>query len=201
MVSVVGVAEGQNADFRILYELQQKRTPAMDVAMKCVSNSVWLTPAVPCGMAVGGWVGDNRPLLADASIVGLAWGGTMAMTIGLKYIVCRPRPYQEYSGMLVSLTTEPDPSFPSGHTSMAFATATSVSLLYPRWYVVAPSLLWAVSVGFSRLYLGVHYPSDVLVGALIGTGTAMIAYYATQRMREEALMPADALVIPVSISF
>lgn len=98
------------------------------------------------------------------------------LTIGLKYLVHRPRPFNTYStiekyGKAGSL------SFPSGHTSMAFATATSISLNYPKWYIVCPAYLWACSVGYSRMYLGVHYPSDVLVGAIIGSGSALLIHY------------------------
>ncbi|ULT24063.1 phosphatase PAP2 family protein [Sphingobacterium sp. E70] len=45
-----------------------------------------------------------------------------------------------------------------------------MSRAYSKWYVVAPSLLWAGSVGYSRMYLGVHYPTDVLAGAVLGLG-------------------------------
>jgi len=65
-------------------------------------------------------------------------------------------------------------SFPSGHTSEAFSTATALSLKYPEWYIIAPAYLWAGSVGYSRMNLGVHYPTDVLAGALLGTGTAFL---------------------------
>ena len=67
-------------------------------------------------------------------------------------------------------------SFPSGHTSSAFCTATSLSLLFPKWYVAVPSYLYAATVGYARMYQGVHYPSDVLVGALVGAGSAWISY-------------------------
>ena len=94
-------------------------------------------------------------------------------------------------------------SFPSGHTSMAFCTATSLSLLYPYWYVVVPSMLWATSVGFSRLYLGVHYPTDVLTGALLGAGVAWVAYNVAQRIQEDNPMmpPNKAVVVPISFHF
>lgn len=124
-------ATGQNLDYRILKELQERRTEGCDVAMRWVSNSVFLTPAVPLGMAIGGWAADNKDLRVDAAIVGSAWGSSIGLTMGLKYLVRRPRPYQRYEGDLLPVTTEPDPSFPSGHTTMAFATATSLSLLYP----------------------------------------------------------------------
>lgn len=193
---------GQNLDYRILKDLQERRTEGWNNAMRWVSNSVFLTPAVPLGMAVGGWASDNRDLRIDAATVGSAWGASIGVTMGLKYLVRRPRPYQRYEGDLFSVTTEPDPSFPSGHTTLAFATATSLSLLYPRWYIVAPTMLWASAVGFSRLYLGVHFPSDVLTGALIGAGAAVIAYGIARRLREEnPAMPKDAVVIPLSFSF
>ena len=192
------VSVGQNLDYRILKNLQEQRTESGSVVMRWTSNSVFLAPLVPAGMAIGGWVASNKPLLADAATVGASIGTSFALVMGTKYIVRRPRPYVKYEGDLVSVTTEPDPSFPSGHTVLAFSTATSLSMLYPRWYVVAPSMLWATAVGFSRLYLGVHYPSDVLVGALIGAGMAVFSYYVGQRLRDES---PTALPSMVSVSF
>ena len=72
---------------------------------------------------------------------------------------------------------ESSPSFPSGHTASAFALATSLCIKYPKWYVIAPSALWACSVGVSRMNEGVHYPSDVLAGAAIGAGCAIVNIY------------------------
>jgi undecaprenyl-diphosphatase len=72
------------------------------------------------------------------------------------------------------------PSFPSGHTSVAFSTATSLYLAYPKWYVAVPAFTYAASVGYSRMYLGVHYPSDVLAGAVIGAGSAWLMYKANK---------------------
>jgi len=104
------------------------------------------------------------------------------ITYSTKHIVNRPRPYATYSD-LDNQTTENDASFPSGHTSNAFALATSLSLNFPKWYVIAPSYLWASSVGYSRLHLGAHYPSDVAAGCLIGTGTAFLSHYLNKKIR------------------
>ncbi len=63
-------------------------------------------------------------------------------------------------------------SFPSAHTSLAFNTATVLSLRYNNWYITTPVFLWASCVGYSRLKLGEHYPTDVLEGSVIGLGSA-----------------------------
>lgn len=200
--ALYSISVGQNLDYRILKNLQDHRTETGSEVMRWTSNSVVLAPLVPVGMAIGGWTADNKPLLADAATVGASMGTSLALVMGTKYIVRRPRPYIKYEGDLVSVTTEPDPSFPSGHTVLAFSTATSLSMLYPRWYVVAPSMLWATAVGFSRLYLGVHYPSDVLVGALVGAGVAVFSYYVAQRLREDTpWAPSDAVVLSYKFSF
>ena len=200
--ALYSISVGQNLDYRILKNLQDHRTETGSEVMRWTSNSVVLAPLAPVGMAIGGWAADDKPLLADAATVGASMGTSLALVMGTKYIVRRPRPYIKYEGDLVSVTTEPDPSFPSGHTVLAFSTATSLSMLYPRWYVVAPSMLWATAVGFSRLYLGVHYPSDVLVGALVGAGVAVFSYYVAQRLREDTpWAPSDAVVLSYKFSF
>lgn len=66
--------------------------------------------------------------------------------------------------------------FPSGHTSSTFATATSLSLTFPKWYVVVPSYIWAGTVGYSRVELGEHSRSDVYGGIIIGAGSAYLTY-------------------------
>lgn len=63
-----------------------------------------------------------------------------------------------------------------------FALATSLSLSYPKWYIIVPSYAWAGSVGYSRMDLGVHYPSDVLAGAVIGAGSAWLTYYINKKL-------------------
>lgn len=112
--------------------------------------------------------GDMR----KPGVVCLSLAATVGITLGLKYTVNRTRPYVTYPDIFRKDTHAGPKSFPSGHTASAFALATSVSLCYPKWYVIVPSYLWAVTVGYSRMHLGVHYPTDVLVGALIGSACA-----------------------------
>jgi undecaprenyl-diphosphatase len=92
----------------------------------------------------------------------------------LKHTLRRPRPFERIAGVR-ALVTPPDRfSFPSGHTSAAFLVAVLVGSLHPA---AAPALLvWAAAVGASRVCLAVHYPSDVLAGALLGGAIGRIAF-------------------------
>ena len=82
---------------------------------------------------------------------------------------------------------EPDPlvtiphshSFPSGHTATSFAGATALSLLYPR--ATPAFFLLAAAIAYSRLYVGVHFPLDVVGGAVIGVATALLLLAAARR--------------------
>lgn len=198
----------QPFDYRVLKTLQDSRTPAGNTFWVTVSNTFVLSPAVPVSLGVGSWVASDpqtkQTLFANASEAGAAWLLNAGLTMGLKAIVGRPRPWVAYDGDLVCLQKVGSPSFPSGHTSFAFTSATALTLLYPRWYVIAPAYLWAVAVGFSRLYVGAHYPSDVLAGALIGTGSALLVHWLHQlyiQRNTPFAPPADAVVIPLVLSF
>ena len=102
----------------------------------------------------------------------------------MKFTFNRQRPYEKYPDLIHPIEKEIDPSFPSGHTAAAFSLATSLSITYPKWYVIAPSALWACGVGLSRINQGVHYPSDVLAGAAIGVGCAFVNVYVNRWLNQ-----------------
>lgn len=84
----------------------------------------------------------------------------------LKYTVNRPRPF-EVDKAIEKLTWGGSPSFPSGHTGDAMVVAISLSLLfYKRKWLLFVVWLWAIAVAYSRIVLGVHYPSDI-IGAVV----------------------------------
>lgn len=109
--------------------------------------------------------GRSRHQTALASA--LAIGGSVLLFKVIKSLVSRPRPYESWQG-LTSLVPAPDKfSFPSGHTMTAFAVWAVLAEGVP---VFGPIFLtMALLIGASRVFLGMHYPTDVLVGALLGS--------------------------------
>lgn len=109
--------------------------------------------------------------------------GLLVTNLTIKPLVERPRPWLDWP--IAPLVTEKDPnSFPSGHTCAAFAAAMAwVRTLPWRWGRIAAVAL-AVLMGLSRLYVGVHYPTDVLAGAVIGSLCAWAVWKAYCRYEE-----------------
>lgn len=91
----------------------------------------------------------------------------------LKNLIARTRPYEIISGLDSLIGVQRDYSFPSGHTGSSFAAAVVLYKMLPKKAGI-PALILAVLIGLSRLYVGVHYPSDILCGALIGTCIALL---------------------------
>ena len=101
--------------------------------------------------------------------------GFILNNLVLKPWVDRLRPWIDVPGLVPLITYEPFHSFPSGHTCAAFAAGVVWARLLPWFWLKLPILASAFLMGFSRMYVGVHYPSDVLVGALVGTFAALTA--------------------------
>ncbi|MDQ4064190.1 MAG: phosphatase PAP2 family protein [Actinomycetota bacterium] len=108
-----------------------------------------------------------RDLLVPWVAVALSW----TMAEGAKSLFDRARPYVSDTGIAPLTKTPSSSSFPSGHSATAAAGALSLSAVYPAF---TPALILAgFLVALSRVYLGVHYPFDVLVGLFIGTATVV----------------------------
>ena len=165
-------AVAQSLDEQVLRAVYHVETPAFQGAMRAADWSSY--PAfVGAAWAAAGLSGGRSYEAAYRMAVAelAAFAGTSA----LKRVYRRPRPSAALPGITPRLNVidrwvlkKDAYSFPSGHAALSFAIATSWSLSYPAWYVVAPGMGWAVAVSLSRVWLGVHYPSDVLAGAFLG---------------------------------
>ena len=168
----------QNWDINTLHKVNSWDGNFVRNYNKIISRTEpYVAVGVPVAMALAAWIKNDKDLLKDAVYVGTSVAGAFVVTYGMTYLVDRQRPYDRYPVRVHAYSHESSPSFPSGHTATAFALATSLSVKYPKWYVIAPSALWACSVGVSRMNEGVHYPSDVLAGAAIGAGCAVANIY------------------------
>lgn len=175
----------QNIDIDILQNINQDRNQNLDKPLNGISKSVYpLSVALPISLLSTGFVTKDRNLQRQGftSLASLAI--SMGTTYSLKKIINRDRPYISYPS-IQPYYLEDDPAFPSGHTTAAFTTATSLSLTLKKWYVVVPAYTWAGAVAYSRLHLGVHYPSDVLAGAAIGAGSAWLCYKANRWLQRK----------------
>lgn len=119
-----------------------------------------------------------------ALIFGLIFGN-----ITLKNIFQRPRPFDTPGALLdgdsLLISRPGEFSFPSGHTTSSFAAAVGIFLFNKKWGI--PALALAALIAYSRLYVYVHFPSDILGGIVLGTGCALLAYFLWTKFMEKPL--------------
>ncbi len=153
-------------------------TDAVFPAVTCLGESgiFWILLSLLI-IALGrknGWRATGCLMLA-AMLLGLLLG-----EIALKNIICRPRPFQDMPGIPLLIPPPSGYSFPSGHSCASFAAATIIFLKDRR--PGAAALALAALIAFSRVFLFVHYPTDVLAGSLLGVLCALAAAYGYRRL-------------------
>lgn len=170
----------QNSDIDILRDVNLNRNEDLDPAYKLLSNTTLeISMAIPLIIYTVGHMKKDSISKNKAIIIGETFLVNGVLTTAMKMAVKRERPFNTYPD-IDRATSVTGYSFPSGHTSTAFSTATALSIAYPKWYIIAPSFLWASSVSYSRMHLGVHYPTDLLAGAVLGSGSAYLTYKANK---------------------
>jgi len=151
--------------------------PTLDFTMAAFTHSIYVTLIAVPGTLYGlGWAFDDHHMAVTGMNTMLS-----TMTAGLtstivKAIVRRSRPYATLRGVRIPTGQEIGYSFPSGHSSTTWALSTALMLGYPKWYVIAPAILYASAVSISRPYVGVHYPTDILAGVVVGVGSALLIH-------------------------
>ncbi len=173
--------QSQNLDLSILKSINPQNPNS--AFWKTSSSSVYfISGGIAFGTLATGLIKKDKKLQINGceSLVSVC-AGTFVSEI-LKTTFDKTRPGDKYPNEVFPSKQVHGRSFPSGHTTLAFATATTLALQYKKWYVVVPAYLWASSVGYSRMYLGKHYPSDVFAGAIIGIGAGYFSHWATKKV-------------------
>ena len=146
---------------------------------------------VYCLLRPGNW---KHRLLIIGSVALLFLLSDFVVSSFIKNVICRPRPSHDPAVMsLLSYVNDYRGGaygFPSNHASNGFATATFLALLFRNRWVTLSAFLWAVGSCYSRMYLGVHYPTDILCGALLGTLFAFLVFILYKKAAKRlALLP------------
>lgn len=174
-------ASAQNWEMNLLKSINT-HYPTSQLWKSVSSTAEPIAVAVPVGMFIVGLIKDEKNLKSKSVEILASVAVAAIATEGLKIIINRQRPYQKYPlDVFPYDASENGQSFPSAHTSLSFATATSLALVYKKWYISVPAFIWATGVGYSRLYLGEHYPSDVMAGAAVGMASAYASHWLNKK--------------------
>ncbi len=185
---LTGAVEGQaletapsrSLDARLMLGVYHTPDPLLRGAFQAADWSAYpLFVLSPIVVGTAGWKSEDMAMERAAYRAVLSETAAFVSVALLKRITQRMRPYQRMPDLWGrlnwidrTLMHRSAYSMPSLHSALSYALATSFTLSYPHWYVAAPAYLWATAIAISRLWVGAHYPSDVLVGALIGAVAA-----------------------------
>jgi membrane-associated phospholipid phosphatase len=168
-----------NIDVRLFRSINNNRTPFLNSSLTVTDKSVLPAALIlPVSMFVYGRAKDKPYEENTGVLLTFSEAVNFALVFGIKNIAKRPRPFETLSNVNHKNVSFKDKySFPSGHTSTAFTMATTFALRYPKYpQVYVPMFLWGLAVGYGRVYWGMHYPSDILGGAVLGSLTAVSIY-------------------------
>jgi undecaprenyl-diphosphatase len=160
-------------------------SPFLDVVMPYLTDfDHWRIPVILVLLAVLA-KGNTQTRLGILFAILAVVVADQLVSSGIKPLFARPRPFHEIEGTR-KLVGAFDTSFPSAHAANTFAAGTFLALRFRRmrpWILAIP-----LAVSYSRVYVGVHYPLDVLVGAVVGAGIGF-GFYALERVAQMRLQP------------
>lgn len=168
-----------NIDVKLFRRVNNCRTKFLDNTLPLTDKSVFAAAIIlPPAMFIYGRATDKPYDENTAVLLALSEATNILLNLGIKNIVKRPRPYQTLSNVYHKNVSIKDKySFPSSHTSTSFSIATTFALRYSKYpQIYVPMYLWGFVVGYGRMYFGMHYPTDVLGGAVLGSLSAIAIY-------------------------
>ncbi|MCP2045912.1 phosphatase PAP2 family protein [Pontibacter sp. HSC-36F09] len=174
-----------NLDLAMLQLLNGNRATDLDFVLLTLTITAYgLGALVPLCLYLAGHFGRMVSLKLKAYQYVFAMGLNILFIGLLKYTIDRPRPFVTHD-TIEQIAEASSPSFPSGHTAFAFTAAVVLVLMFRNPALRGLLLTWAFLVAYSRLALGVHYPSDVLGSMLLGSAAAYLATYTFRKHREQ----------------
>jgi undecaprenyl-diphosphatase len=154
--------------------LQANKTDSSVYFFQFISDSKsFITVGIPVVLLAMSFFKKDRPLREKAFLILFSLALAGIFSIAVKKIVREPRPY-EVDRRIVQLSGGGGYGFPSGHTLEAVAATAMISYLWSQWSIILVSIGWVLLVMFSRIYLGVHDPGDVMGGMFLGLLSALI---------------------------
>ncbi|MDP9077718.1 MAG: phosphatase PAP2 family protein [Bacteroidota bacterium] len=180
-VTVVNNCSAQDWNVRLLNSINPTH-PDSKYWINTSRSAFYLPGALSFGGLIYGLSANDEAARRNSYELFLSIGVNALITEGLKISVNEERPADKYPKEIFTNSVSHGHSFPSGHTALAFTTATTVALEYHKWYITVPAYLWAGSVGYSRMYLGKHYPTDVFAGAVTGIGTGYLSHWLSKQI-------------------
>ncbi len=165
----------------LLWIQENMRTELMTTIMKAITRlgdggSLWIVLAIIL------LVLNKTRKVGAASAVALIIT-FLTVNLGIKNMVARTRPYEVIDGLINLVEKQSDFSFPSGHSAHAFAVGVVILIMMPK-KIGVPIFVISILMAFSRLYVGVHYPTDVIAGAILGTIIAFLSVFIVNKICE-----------------
>jgi membrane-associated phospholipid phosphatase len=176
LLTLCTCAHAQNLDIDIAKDINP-RYPTSGYWRFTTNSAYFISAGVPVGLLVTGISTKNKQLKKESLEAFGAIAIELLVSEPMKFSFNRLRPGEKYPTEIFPYHKLHGKSFPSGHSSLAFSAAASLSIQCKKWYITLPAYAWAASVGYSRVYLGEHYPSDVIAGAAVGIGSAYLAHW------------------------
>src|SRR3954452_13485457 len=159
-----------------------------DAAPAVARGSEAVFIALVAVLAIVGIVRRRRALVVASALAVVAAGTGLTVAAILSRVVARPRPFVSLPQIHLFLAHARDPGFPSDHATASFAIAAVLMLRFGRWAL--PVVAAAVALAVSRVLVGVHYPTDVLAGALLGIAAALVVCAVATRGARRVSWPA-----------
>lgn len=174
------LSDPDNIDIKLFRSINNMQCGFLNTVIPVTDKSLIFTSTlVPAGIFAISRANKNYYDENSAVFLGLSEGLSAGITYGLKNIIRRKRPFETLQNVHYNRNKFllDKYSFPSGHTSMSFSAATSLTLRYPdKPVLIAGAYLYSTVIALGRIYQGVHYPTDVLAGVIIGSGSAALVY-------------------------